>query len=147
MTETTLIGKDADFTRNLAIAASPAALRAAIATDEGVSGWWVPTVSPGPELLTMSFGDSGVDVRVVATPELVIWEVVSCSAEPDWVGTTIEFATAADAADGTIKLAFRHRGLGGLPCAENCFAGWTHYLPSLVSYVESGVGSPFSMQS
>jgi uncharacterized protein YndB with AHSA1/START domain len=146
MTETALVGNDADFTRTLTINATPAALRAAITTDEGVSGWWAPTVSPEPELLTVSFGDSGVNVRVVATPELVVWDVVSCSAEPDWVGTTIEFASAADAA-GTIELAFTHRGLGGLPCAESCFAGWNHFLPSLMSYVESGVGNPVSMQS
>ena len=141
MTETALVGTDADFTRTLTIDATPAALRAAITTSEGVSSWWAPAVSPRPELLSISFGDRGVDVRVVATAELVVWDVVSCSAEPDWVGTTIEFASTPDAA-GTIELAFTHRGLGGLPCAESCFAGWTHYLPSLVSYVESGVGHP-----
>ncbi len=87
--------------------------------------------------------------------------MVSCSAEPDWVGTTIEFssgsasasASASDAdgqagaagatdAAGAITLAFAHRGLGGLPCAESCFAGWTHFLPSLVSFVESATGNP-----
>lgn len=146
MTDTTLIGNDADFLRTLTINASAAALRAAITTDEGVNDWWAPTVSPEPGLLTVSFGDKGVDVRVVATPELVVWDVVSCSAEPDWVGTSIEFASTIDAA-GTIELAFAHRGLGGLPCAESCFAGWTHFLPSLVAYVESGVGNPQRMQS
>jgi hypothetical protein len=127
--------------RTLAINATPAALRAAITTYEGVSGWWAPSVSPGPKLLTISFGDSGVDVRVVATSALVVWDVVTCSAEPDWVGTSIEFAVAPDAG-GTIELSFTHRGPGGLACAENCFAGWTHYLPSLVSYAENGVGRP-----
>ena len=146
MTETAFAGTHADFTRTLTINATPAALRAAITTPEGVSGWWAPTVSPGPDLLTVSFGDRGVDVRVVATAELVVWDVVSCSAEPDWVGTTIEFASTADAA-GTIELTFAHRGLGVLPCAESCFAGWTHFLPSLVAYVESGVGNPQRMQS
>jgi uncharacterized protein YndB with AHSA1/START domain len=146
MTETALAGNDADFTRTLTINTDPAALRAAITTDHGVSAWWAPTVSPGPDSLSVSFGDSGVDVRVVATPDLVVWDVVSCSAEPDWVGTSIEFATAPDAA-GTVELVFTHRGLGALPCAESCFAGWTHYLPSLASYVENGVGNPLSMQS
>jgi hypothetical protein len=71
---------------------------------------------------------------------------VSCCAEPDWVGTTIELATSADAA-GTVALVFTHRGLGILPCAETCFAGWTFYLSSLVAYLESGVGSPASRHS
>jgi uncharacterized protein YndB with AHSA1/START domain len=146
MTETTLIGTDADFTRTFTINATPAALRAAITTDEGVNDWWAPTVSPGPGLLTISFGDKGADVRVVVTPDLVVWDVVGCSAEPDWVGTTIEFASTADAA-GPIELTFTHRGLGRLPCAESCFAGWTHFLPSLVAYVESGFGNPQRMQS
>ncbi len=146
MTQTAPVAKDADFIRTLEINATPAALRAAITTADGVSGWWSPTVSPGPGLLAVSFGDVGVDLHVVATPELVVWEVVSCSAEPDWVGTTIEFASAADAA-GTIELVFTHRGLAALPCADDCFAGWTYYLPSLASYVESGVGNPGRRQS
>jgi alpha-beta hydrolase superfamily lysophospholipase len=145
MTESLLGGDVADFTRTLTINGTPAALRAAITTDEGVSGWWMPTVSPAPELLSVSFGDRGLEVRVVATPELVVWDVVTCSAEPDWVGATIEFASSVDAA-GTIELAFTHRGLGGLPCAETCFAGWTHFLPSLQSFVESGVGNPGARQ-
>ena len=145
MTEA-LVGKDADFTKTLTIHANPAALLAAITTAEGVSGWWAPTASPRSALLSVSFGDSGVVVGTVTTPGLVVWEVESCSAEPDWVGTSIEFASTSDAA-GTIELAFTHRGLGGLPCAESCFAGWTHFLPSLVSYVESGFGSPASVQS
>ena len=147
MTETTSVGHDADFTRTLTIDATPAALRAAITSAEGVSGWWAPTTSPGPDLLAVSFGDSGVDIRVIATAELVVWDVVTCSAEPDWEQTTIEFAAAPDAAAGPVELVFTHRGLGSLPCAESCFAGWTHYLPSLVSYLESGVGNPLSMQS
>jgi hypothetical protein len=146
MTATTHVGDDADFTSSLTINGNPAALRAAICTDAGVSGWWAPTVSPGPELLTISFGDVGAEVHVVAQPELVIWEVLDCSAEPDWVGTTIEFATT-EATPGSIELVFAHRGLGGLPCAEQCVAGWTHFLPSLVSFVESGIGTPATPQS
>ena len=146
MTDTNLVDYDADFTRSLTIEATPESLRAAITTEEGVSGWWAPTDSPGPDLLSISFGDVGAEIHVVATPGLVVWEVVDCSAEPDWVGTTIEFASTVDPS-GSIELDFIHRGLGGLPCAEMCFAGWTHFLPSLVSFVESGVGSPASPQS
>jgi len=146
MTETTHVDYDADFTRSFTIKAAPASLRAAITTAEGVSGWWAPTVIAGSDLLSISFGDVGAEVHVVATPEQVVWEVVDCSAEPDWVGTSIEFASRVGAS-GSIELDFIHRGLGGLPCAETCFAGWTHFLPSLVSFVESGVGSPATPQS
>ena len=141
MTETAIVGNDADFIRTLSIHGTPDALRTAVATAEGVSGWWWPTVSPGPDLLAVSFGESGLEARVDATADRVVWDVVSCSAEPDWVGTTIEFAHATDAT-GTTHLVFTHHGLAALPCAETCYAGWTHYLPSLVSYVESGAGNP-----
>ncbi len=144
MTETTRVGNDADFIRTITIDGAPEALRAAITTAGGVSGWWAPTVSPATDVLNVSFGEVGVEVRVVAQPDLVVWDVVSCSAEQDWVGTSIEFAFAADAT-GPTELVFAHRGLAGLPCAESCFAGWTHYLPSLASYVERGVGVPLSM--
>jgi hypothetical protein len=156
--ETDIASNTTDFTRTLTIDAAPAALRSAITTAEGVSGWWMPTTSPEPEILRVSFGDRGADLRVIPASDLVIWDVVSCSAEPDWVGTTIEFSTAnsaspsappspsasapAFAAEGRFELVFTHRGLGALPCAENCFAGWSHFLPSLVSFVESGIGNP-----
>ncbi len=146
MHETTTVGTDADFTRTLTLTTSPETLRAAVTTADGVSAWWVPTVSRGTDLLTMSFGDTSAEMRVVATSDLVVWHVLACSAEPDWVGTTIEFATGS-AADGSIELVFTHRGLGALPCAETCFAGWSRYVPSLVSYAEDGVGNPSSMRS
>lgn len=130
-----------DFSRTLTISATPAALESAVTTAAGVSGWWMPTVRPEPDVLRVSFGTKGLDVRVSVLPGRVVWDVLSCSAEPDWVGTTIEFAYDADAS-GTLGLDFTHRGLGALPCAETCFAGWTHFLPSLVSFVERGAGNP-----
>ena len=75
-TGTALGGDVADFTRILTINATPAALRAAITTEEGVSGWWMPTDRTAPDSLSVSFGETGVDVRVVETPDLVVWDVV-----------------------------------------------------------------------
>ena len=40
-------------------------------------------------------------------------------------------------------LYFRHQGLTPeLECFDMCHEGWTHYLDSLVSYVETGQGQP-----
>ena len=40
-------------------------------------------------------------------------------------------------------LYFRHQGLTPeLECFDMCHEGWTHYLASLVSYVETGEGQP-----
>ena len=57
------------------------------------------------------------------------------------MGTRIVFDVAA-AGDGAM-LHFRHHGLTPqLECFDMCHEGWTHYLGSLVSYVETGVGQP-----
>ena len=48
MTETAIVGTDADFTRTITINAAQAALRAAITTAEGVSGWWAQSIRPSP---------------------------------------------------------------------------------------------------
>ena len=74
-------------------------------------------------------------------PTRVRWDVLVCEPAPDWVGTAITF-DLAPAATGT-ELRFHHQGLNpGLECFDDCHAGWTHYLASLVDYVDQGAGSP-----
>ena len=61
---------------------------------------------------------------------------------PEWIGTTIVF-DVTPAGDGT-ELRFRHHGLTPqLECFDMCDAGWTHYLTSLVDYVDRGAGHPY----
>ena len=62
---------------------------------------------------------------------------------PEWAGTTIVFELAP--ADGGSELRFRHVGLTPqLECFDMCHEGWTHYLASLVAYVDTGEGHPYA---
>ena len=64
-----------------------------------------------------------------------------CEPVPDWVGTSITF-DLVPVGTGT-ELRFHHQGLHpGLGCFDDCLAGWTHYLASLVDLVDRGAGSP-----
>lgn len=130
----------ADFTRTVGVEVSPAVLQAAVRTAEGVSGWWFPTSEAGPDLLHVAMGDSGVELRVEPVDEPTTWHVVACPIEPAWVGTDISFAVRPSGRGA--QLTFTHHRLGTLACAEVCFAGWSYYLPSLVSYAETGAGRP-----
>ena len=75
-------------------------------------------------------------------PSRVEWLVHAAPFTPEWHGTSIVFELAPAGA-GT-KLTFRHRGLTPqLECFDMCHEGWTHYLASLVDYVDRGEGQPY----
>ena len=138
MTTTTT---EADFRHAVHVGATPAAVRAAVTTAEGVSGWWFPTTTAGDGRLRVAMGDSGVELRVRTEGDDVVWDVLDCPVEPDWVGTRVRFATDPDGQGGT-ALTFTHHGLAALPCLDVCTAGWSWYLPSLAAYAETGTGAP-----
>jgi len=131
----------ADFRHALRVRATSAAVREAVTTEQGVSGWWFPTTAVGADRLHVRMGDSGLELRVRAEGDDVVWDVLDCPVEPDWVGTRVRFAARPDGEGGT-ALAFTHHGLAALPCLEVCTAGWSWYLPSLASYAETGAGAP-----
>ena len=79
---------------------------------------------------------------VVVDQRRVEWTVEEAPHTPEWVGTTIVF-DVTPAAGGT-ELRFRHHGLTPqLECFDMCHEGWTHYLASLVGYVDCGAGHPY----
>jgi uncharacterized protein YndB with AHSA1/START domain len=135
------------------IAASPEAVLAALRSPEAITSWWTPTVGSGEDggTLEVSFfgGDETVLMHVEpAFEHRVVWVVDAAPLTPDWVGTTIYF-DVAEAGDGSM-LYFRHEGLTpALECYDMCHQGWTHYLGSLVAYVEGGqlADAPDSFQS
>ena len=131
----------ADFRRYLGVRAAPDAVRAAVSTAEGVSGWWFPTTTVGDGRLSVAMGASGVELEVYSEDDDVVWDVLDCPVEPAWVGTRIRFAADPDGRGGT-ALTFTHHGLAMLPCLEVCTAGWSWYLPSLAAHAETGAGTP-----
>lgn len=131
----------ADLRYALRVRATPADVRAAVTTAKGVSGWWFPTTTAGDGRLRVAMGDRGVELRVRTGGDDVVWDVLDCPVEPDWVGTRVRFTADPDGQGGT-ALAFMHHGLAALPCLDVCTAGWSWYLPSLAAYVETGTGAP-----
>ena len=128
------------------ISASPEAVLAALRTPEAVAAWWGTSEGSADVggTLVVSFLDGlqRIVIAVQPAPEgRVIWAVREAPLTPDWDGTTIYF-DVVEAGDSAM-LYFRHEGLTPeLECFDMCHEGWTHYLASLVSYVETGQGQP-----
>jgi uncharacterized protein YndB with AHSA1/START domain len=126
--------------------ASPEAVLAALRSPEAISSWWTPTTGSGEAGGSLEVSFFGGKERLVLRAEpafagRVAWTVLESAGTPDWVGTTI-FFDVAEAGDGSV-LHFRHQGLTpALECYDMCHEGWTHYVASLVSYVETGQGQP-----
>jgi len=134
-----------DFHSTKAFAAAPLAVFSALTDIDALTGWWTPAGGRADAGGTLRFlmGDQEVVVRVEEAdrPSLVRWGVLVCEPAPDWVGTSITF-DLEPLGTGT-ELRFHHHGLNpGLDCFEMCQAGWTHFLGSLVDYVDRGTGSP-----
>ncbi|HEX4434007.1 MAG TPA: SRPBCC domain-containing protein [Acidimicrobiales bacterium] len=134
------------FQSTKSISASPAAVLAALRTPEAVADWWGPSEGSadvgGTLVVSFQEGQQRIVMDVQPAPAgRVIWAVREAPLTPDWDGTTIYF-DVAEAGDGAM-LYFRHEGLTPeLECYDMCFEGWTHYVASLVSYVETGQGQP-----
>ena len=92
----------------------------------------------------VSFQDGKQQITMHAAPAEaghVVWQVESAPLTPEWVGTIIDFHVSES--ENGCTLHFRHHGLTPrLECFDMCFAGWTHYVDSLVSYAETGSGRP-----
>lgn len=142
--------KGGDYRREIAVRAPVERLFDAIATRDGVCGWWTPLVHGSSErggTLRLEFEgmDEHIDLRVVASrrPTEVEWSVVEHTSLDEWAGTKIRFEVSP-AGDGASTLAFQHAGLSPkLQCYDQCEAGWDHFLDSLVAFAERGKGAPF----
>jgi uncharacterized protein YndB with AHSA1/START domain len=146
MTATNRTEISEDFQSTKSFSAPPDAVLAALRSPEAVTDWWGPTEGSGEMggTLEVTFLNRRQVIELHVEPSgarTVVWRVVQAPLTPDWDGTTIVF-DVAKADDGSV-LHFRHHGLTPeLECFEMCHEGWTHYLGSLVSYVETGEGQP-----
>jgi hypothetical protein len=119
-------------------------------SDEGViCRWWTAATSSerrGDDVQLFT-ADGRLLVRftvqhVPGTKE-VAWAVTGCVVG-DWVGTTPTFSWRPGDG-GTCVVEFRHIGLRpSLECFEMCRAGWNHFMPSLLQFLETGIGRPNS---
>jgi uncharacterized protein YndB with AHSA1/START domain len=134
-----------DFRSAKTFAAAPDAVFSALSDIDALTGWWTPAAGGADAGDTLRFlmGDQEVVMRVEEAdrPARARWSVLVCEPAPDWAGTSITFDLEAVGA-GT-ELRFHYHGLHpGLECFGTCQAGWTHFLASLVDYVDRGAGRP-----
>jgi uncharacterized protein YndB with AHSA1/START domain len=134
-----------DFLSTKTFAADSDAVFSALTDIDALTGWWTPARGGAEAGDTLRFlmGDKEVVMRVdeAVRPSRVRWSVLVCEPAPDWIGTTITFDLSASSTGA--ELCYHHHGLNpGLECFEMCHTGWTHYLASLVDYVDHGAGSP-----
>lgn len=136
---------DADFVSTYEFKSPIDNVFAALTDPSRLSRWWTNASGSGVQggEVTFFFGDEKLIVRVEkANRSIVQWTTLVCTPEPDWVGTSINFALS-QAPNGGSQIDFRHAGLAQLECFDTCRKGWEYYLPSLVDYVDAGQGSPY----
>jgi uncharacterized protein YndB with AHSA1/START domain len=142
-----------DYRRKITVRAPVERLFDAVATPDGIRGWWTRLVSgasDGEGALRLGFEgmDEHIDLRVVRSrrPTEVEWRVIEHTSLDEWAGTRIRFELSAGDAGST--LAFEHVGLSPkLECYHQCEAGWGYFLDSLVAFAERGQGTPFRAAS
>ncbi len=140
-----------DYARRMAFGSSCERVFDALATLEGLRGWWTPLVSGSPESGgDLRFDFEGMDEHIVmhveraSRPSSVSWTCVVHTSLEDWAGTRVLFELAPRGPGGC-DLTFRHVGLTrALECFDDCKLGWDHFLASLFAYVDRGKGMPFT---
>ncbi|HYM02909.1 MAG TPA: SRPBCC domain-containing protein [Stellaceae bacterium] len=136
----------ADIKHQIAIAAAPEKVYAALATAKGLSGWW--TADSSADEAVGGKAEFGFDKRQavyrmkiekLAPGREVAW---SChGGPPEWIGTTLTWTLARDG-DGTV-LRFTHGGWKSVTdfCAM-CNSTWGELMYRLKAFVEGSNPGP-----
>ena len=122
----------------------------ALATREGIAGWWTDDVTGGGKgggSLTFRFVVDGVerghfDMKVLELQpnQQVLWQVVGGNT-PEWLGTKIGFALKQDGE--YVVVLFKHQGWKEpVEFMHHCSTKWAIFLMSLKQLLETGKGAP-----
>lgn len=117
-------------------------LYAALTTLSGLRAWWTPVVTGDPQAGgTLHFGFPGLDEQIVmhvdeATSTRVSWTCLAHTGAPAWRDTVVTF-------DLDPQLSLRHTGIA----PDEVEPGWQHFLASLATYVDTGIGTPFGTEA
>jgi len=121
----------------------------ALATREGVAGWWTTSTQGDSKvggMLKVRFTSDGkelggFDIKVLELEpgKRVLWQVVEGPEE--WVGTKVGFDLKQE--DGFSIVLFKHQGWKDpAEFMYHCSTKWAIFLMSLKSFVETGEGAP-----
>lgn len=143
------------YHRQLLLAASPAAVYQAVATQHGLRSWWTQSCDVATTVggkATFRFGEHHkvMQINSLEPGREVRWHCVEALINVDafkrkdeWVGTDIVFRLTPQPGGQTL-LDFEHMGLTpDFECFAVCERGRNQYLGSLQSLVETGQGAPF----
>ncbi len=143
------------YKHQLLLSASPTAVYAALATQQGLRSWWTEACDVASEIggqATFHFNRTCKVMRIdcLVPGREVRWHCVEAfidapalQRKDEWVGTDIVFTLSPQDGGGT-RLAVEHIGLTPeLQCFGICRDGWNLFLGSLQSLVDSGQGQPF----
>jgi uncharacterized protein YndB with AHSA1/START domain len=135
-----------DFRSTKTFTSSPEAVLEALGTTTGIEGWWGSTTGSAGQGGTFDVGfgsDRSIVIEAAAVDaRRVEWRVERAPHTPEWDGTTIVFELEPAGAGTEVR--FCHQGLTPqLECFDMCNEGWTHYLGSLVDYVDRGEAQPY----
>jgi uncharacterized protein YndB with AHSA1/START domain len=138
-----------DILHRVGVKASLDQVYRALATPEGVAGWWTTETSgdgkPGG-MLKVAFTSEGkpigafdIQVLELVPGKRVLWQVVEGPAE--WIGTKIAFDLKQE--DGFTIVLFKHQGWKEpVEFMSHCSTKWAIFLMSLKSLLETGRGAP-----
>jgi hypothetical protein len=116
----------------------------ALATREGLAGWWTNDTrgeSKVGGVLQFRFGAGGFDMKVLELQpsRRVLWQVVD--GPPEWIGTKVSWDLKQEG-DYAIVL-FKHQDWKEpVEFMYHCSTKWAVFLMSLKSLVETGKGAP-----
>jgi uncharacterized protein YndB with AHSA1/START domain len=138
-----------DILHRVGFKASPNSVYRALATPEGVAGWWTTETTGdrkvGGILTTRFHADGkllgGFDLKILELhPDTrVVWQVVDGPAE--WIGTRIRFELKKE--DDYTVILFKHEGWKEpIEFMYHCSTKWATFLMSLKALVETGRGLP-----
>ena len=138
-----------DILHRVGITASLDKVYKALATPEGVAGWWTTDTTGDRKaggMINFRFTAAGHEIGAFSMKILelhantrVVWQVVTGPAE--WVGTKIRFELKQE--DAFTIVLFKHEGWKEpVEFMYHCSTKWGTFLMSMKSLLETGKGNP-----
>ena len=135
-----------DILHRVEMKSSAADAYRALATIEGLSGWWTRETSGSSkvgDVIEFRFGTrGGFDMKVLElTPgKRVLWQVVE--GPQAWIGTKVGFDLRPNG--NATAILFKHEGWKEpIDFMHHCSTKWAMFLMSLKSLVETGKAAPY----
>lgn len=138
-----------DIIHRIGIRAPAADVYSALATVEGVAGWWTRETTGESAVggtITVCFRDHDVEkgrmeleVVELSPAREVKWRVTA--GPPEWIGTDVTFSLTRE--DDCTVVLFGHRNWReAVEFTAHCSMKWATFLLSLREFVEKGEGRP-----